>query len=195
MLHTIITLYEDGNKRLKPNIIVYNTVLNACAFTKNGDKNDALLVALMTFNELRNSKYCKPDAITYGTLLKSFNYLLPKGDKLTMMTTKLFHQCCKDGLYGDLFMNGMRKAVPKETFKELMVNGGAEWSKGNIRPPRDWIRNVNDRRSAEAAKMKKKRRPRETKQQLPTSLEQKLIRKSYPQIGINVGGTKASDLL
>ena len=192
----MISLYENGNKLLKPNNIAYNTVINACAFNKNGDKNDSLLVAVSTFNELRNSPYCEPDAVTYGTLLKAFNYLVPKGDRLTMMTTQLFHQCRKDGLFGDLFMNGMRKALSKDTFTSLMDECGAEWSKGNLRPPKDWIRNVNDRRSMEASRNKSLKVASDQKKQAEdTRQQQRFQRKFIPQISINVGGVRASEHL
>ena len=70
MLHKMIDLYEGGQRSLRPSNIAYNTVLNACAFTRDGDKNDAFLIAIKTYNELRQSQYCKPDAVSYGTLLK-----------------------------------------------------------------------------------------------------------------------------
>lgn len=194
MLQKMVSLYEDGNKLLKPNNIAYNTVLNACAFNKNGDKDDSLLVAISTFNELRNSQYCQPDAVTYGTLLKAFNYLVPKGDKLTMMATKLFYQCRKEGLFGDLFLNGMRKALPRDTFTRLMEEGGVEWSKGDLRPPKEWIRNVKDKRSIEAAR---KKHPRGTSKEKDRekSHHQQFQRKFVPQISINVGGIRASEHL
>ena len=119
----------------------------------------------------------------------AMNYLVPKGDKLTIMATKLFQECCKDGQCGDLFINNMRKAVPKETFNQLMVDGGSEWSKGNLRPPKEWIRNVKDKRSVDARKGKPKREHKNIEERAPQR------RKFVPQISINVGGVSASDLL
>jgi hypothetical protein len=56
----------------KPDIISYNTVLNAASFPSASRevRQDALLIAKTTFDEIARSSHVKPDDITYRAMLK-----------------------------------------------------------------------------------------------------------------------------
>ena len=69
----MIHLYdEDGSFDAKPNVICFNTILNACAFSASGgddEKKQALSVAVKTLKILREEQYARPDAVSYGMFL------------------------------------------------------------------------------------------------------------------------------
>lgn len=194
ILHQMIDQSKGGNKNLKPNTISYNTVINACAFSRDSseeEKEEALLIAVATFNELRTSEFCQPDAISYGMVLKAFNNLANKNEKRNNMSERLFKQCCKDGLVGDLFLNEIKRALPGDTLRALLKEGSASWDRGNFKLPKSWTRNVRDKRSKQA-KWKKRKSENASENAKP---DQMGARKNVPQISIVVGGTKGSDLL
>ena len=91
----MVTLYEDdGSSDTKPNVICYNSVLNACAFSaekSQEERRQALKVAVETFNELRQGKFgLSPDAVSYGNMLKCCANLMPPGSHRTKMVRIAF---------------------------------------------------------------------------------------------------------
>merc|ERR1740124_1668110 len=62
----------DGNNNHRPNVIIINSVMNACAFTTVGNQLEggrALDIAHKMFHELDDAYGLQPDSITYGTYL------------------------------------------------------------------------------------------------------------------------------
>ena len=109
ILKAMIDLHEDdGSYETMPNIICYNTVLNACAFSAHGgedEKRQALAVAVETFNQMRQGKYVSPDAVTYGDMLKCCANLMPPGNQRNAMASRLFassrRPACRTGQRDD----------------------------------------------------------------------------------------------
>ena len=112
ILKAMIELHEDdGSYDTRPNVIVYNTVLNACAFSARGseeERRQALQIAVETFNQMRGGKYVSPDAVSYGNMLKCCANLMPPGDQRTAMASRLFASCCDEGLVGGIALDEIR---------------------------------------------------------------------------------------
>jgi len=165
-----------------PNIITYNTVLNAAAFsafTSEKEKQEAFLVALSTFNELRSldDDTIEPDEVTYGNLLKVCANLLPRDNpQRNKMAEQLWKGACEKGLVGDLVWNELKRAVPVELFLKLIppnVSGRKdlplEWRE-NVkvemmeRKRRGKGRRIDGERSRKKTRTGKPRRKRKRKQ-------------------------------
>jgi len=90
----MIDLHEnDGSRDTMPNIICYNTVLNACAFSAQGseaERRRAFAVAVEIFNQMRQGKFVSPDAVSYGNMLKACANLLPPGEQRSAIAARLF---------------------------------------------------------------------------------------------------------
>ena len=117
---------EQPNDHFSPNIITYNTVLNAAAFsafTDEAEIKEAFLVALSTFNELRNlnDTSIQPDEVTYGNMLKICANLLPRSHpQRNNLAKELWRGACESGLVGDLVWNELKRAVPVDLLQELI---------------------------------------------------------------------------
>ena len=124
----MIDIHEvDGSYDTKPNIICYNTVLNACAFSAQGsgdERRQALTVAVETFNQMRNGNYASPDAVSYGNMLKCCSNLMPQGESRTGMASRLFSYCVEAGLVGGMVLDEIRRSMPAEAFLKLLAECG-----------------------------------------------------------------------
>lgn len=112
---------ETQNPNLKPTQIEYNTVLNACAFsarrTSQEEQREALKIAVSTFASMPGQGV-RRDTVTYGTMLKCFANLIPKGDVRNRMALQVFQECCDEGMVGNLVWNEIRRAIPLKLLQE-----------------------------------------------------------------------------
>lgn len=155
ILKAMIELHEDdGSYDTRPNIICFNTALNACAFsaqTKKEEQRRALAVAVETFNLMRQGKYVSPDAVSYGNMLKCCANLMPTGDQRNGMASRLFASCCDDGLVGGMCLDEIRRCLPNRALFPLLADCGYDkalregqkaYSVQLRELPREWTRNV-----------------------------------------------------
>ena len=158
LLQIMINLHEnDGSQFMKPNVICYNTVLNACAFsaspgTSESERRQALAVAVRTFNLMRQSGDSNiVDAVSYGNMLKACANLLPPGDQRSAIASRLFASCCADGLVGGMCLDEIRRCMPPSLFLSLLADCGYDtlqrqqrktYSVTLVELPQKWTRNV-----------------------------------------------------
>lgn len=158
LLQVMIDLHEkDGSQFTKPNVICYNAVLNACAFsaspgTSESDRRQALAVAVKIFNLMRQSGDSNiVDAVSYGNMLKACANLLPPGDQRSAIASRLFASCCADGLVGGMCLDEIRRCMPPSLFLSLLADCGYDtpqrqqrktYSVTLVELPQNWTRNV-----------------------------------------------------
>jgi hypothetical protein len=136
--------YEDGhNKRVKPNVIAVNAVMNACAYS-NGDvpeQNRAMEIAHRQFKDLEKSEYGSPDQVTYGTFLKVCKNQMPDCSTRQQITEVIFRKCVQAGQVGNLVLQQLKAMGPPELYRSLIGRDIEE----DIRMedlPQDWWCNV-----------------------------------------------------
>jgi hypothetical protein len=104
-------------------------VLNACAFSALGDddeKKQALGVAVKVFNMLKRERYVRPDAVSYGNMLKCCANLMPPGNVRTSMASTIFSTCCEAGMVGGMVLDEIRRSIPSKEFLLLLAKCGYE---------------------------------------------------------------------
>jgi len=135
---------NSGNTGIVPNIFTYTTVLNACAFTfRAEEKEEAFGIALKVFQDLKANPFVQPTHLTYGTLIKAINNLLPRGDERRDTLIKpIFMQCCEDGQLGRFVLRSLQEAVPAKTYLTLL-RGSRKGvvSVNDADLPSEWSRN------------------------------------------------------
>jgi len=146
LLDTLIQMHAiSKRKTLKPSQIPFNTVLNACAFsatdTTDEQKKEALDVAIATFSELQSRD--RPDTVSYGNLMKCYHNLMPPGDERNEVALKLFDDCMKDGLVGELVWTEVRRTVQSRVLsRALNLKGGPPSTLVVKDLPRSWTKSV-----------------------------------------------------
>jgi hypothetical protein len=121
-LDRLHAMYEEAPcPSLKPTQIQYNTVLNACAFSMKApikEQREALKIAVHIFASMPEQRI-RRDTVTYGTMLKCFANLIPRGDVRNRMAIQVFQECCEEGMVGHLVWNEIRRAVPPKLLQEV----------------------------------------------------------------------------
>ena len=113
--------YEAGNTSVKPNVVAFNAVINACAYT-NGDteeQNRAMEIAHKQLKLLETSDYGSPDQVTYGTFLKVCANQMPDCETRQQIITVIFKKCVRDGQVGNLVLQQLKAMGPPSLFLRL----------------------------------------------------------------------------
>jgi len=135
----MVNLYKKGDKSLRPNVVIFNSVLNACAYSIGDDseQRNALEIASAMMKELEKSSYGKADHITYGTFLKVCENELPQSEQRSRLVDIIFRKCVRDGQVGQFVLDQMRAMATRSELEELV---GAHQSWKDL--PDDWTCNV-----------------------------------------------------
>lgn len=137
-------LYDtSGKSTLRPNNVVYNSVLNACAFSVGDleEQSQAMEIANAMLVGLDESPYGKPDQVTYGTYLKVINNQMPPSEARDKVGDKIFRKCANDGMVGEMVIRQMREMGMEETYESLV--GKSFWGEFNMSDlPSEWTCNV-----------------------------------------------------
>lgn len=143
LFREMIKLHEAGNEQLRPNIVAYNAVLNACAFTsgETRENNKAVEIAHSVLQHIESEKYSNPDQVTYGTFLKVIANQMPDCDSRTKVVAAVFRKCCKEGQVGNLVIQQLKAMAGDELFR-LLVGRGIEEEFKIEDLPHEWRCNV-----------------------------------------------------
>ena len=136
-------LFQAGNEHLRPNVVAYNAVMNACAFTKGDvhESNRAVEIAHAVLRDLEQSTFGNPDQVTYGTFLKVCATQMADCDSRDKVVDMLFKKCCKDGQVGTMVLQQLKCVAKNDHFVRL--TGRAIWEDLKFEElPSDWWRNV-----------------------------------------------------
>lgn len=143
--------YRSGKNFLRPDVTTYSSVINACAYCcgNAGKRAEALEIALRTFNKLNDIEDEKANNITYGTIFKAIQKLMPIGEDREELVRTLFDQCCEDGYVDHFVLTQVRYASP-QLYRSLvegpcgLVEPGASTSVESIlqNVPTEWTGNV-----------------------------------------------------
>lgn len=118
-----IRLYNEGNKKCRPDIYSFTSVLSSCASlvgsATNEEKRKAFEIATSTFSDMYRFNLV-PNHVTYGTMLKACGRLLPVGKERIKFTREYFRKACKDGCVGEMVLNRLEEAASPAQYKGLM---------------------------------------------------------------------------
>lgn len=156
LLDKMISLQDEtGDRDYSPNKRSYNNVINACTFfTKDGNSNDseecqdALRIAVQTFNDMRASDEVDPDHVTYGMLLKAVGTLMAENNaNRDRVTENIFRKCCKDGHVSEFVLESFT-TVSNELLYEKIIgavkgdDNNSDDDADSIYIPIEWSKNI-----------------------------------------------------
>lgn len=121
-----------------PNLLSYNTVLNAAAFYNKGrsreEKFAAFQVAASTLNDLRMSEHCEPDHVSYGTFLRACLVLMPSSARRDGVVESIFKTCRQEGKVSQYVLDSLLE-VASDSLQTALFEGVDEI-------PFEWNRNI-----------------------------------------------------
>ena len=133
---------KDGKASLAPNTQSYGTVLKVCAraaMSKSPKcKDEALRIALITFEKLRNDPDVPTDPYKYAPLFTIID-CTTKGERYEKLTSEVFRLCCEDGVLTDKQLENLRRYALKDVYRKLVGTSTnltvrdlpPEWSRNN----------------------------------------------------------------
>ena len=122
LLKEMQQLYNEGDENLRPNVVVANAVMNACAFTTGEypERNRAMEIAHKVLKDLELGEYGKPDQVTYGTFLKVCANQMPECSTREKIVEMIFQKCRRDGQVGNMVLQQLRAITSPEKYWELI---------------------------------------------------------------------------
>ncbi|CAB9517792.1 Pentatricopeptide repeat-containing protein [Seminavis robusta] len=136
---------KDGIVGMRPTVVTYNAVLNACEYTNSTDvkeQEEAFAVGCVTFDEVRQE--FRPTHTTYGSFLGVVSKLMPKSDARNEIAELVFKRCCKDGQVSAYVLRKLKATVSLSQYRQMLRGKSEE------RLPRSWTANVMERRHERA---------------------------------------------
>lgn len=181
ILQHMIDLYES--KKIidaKPDLVTFNSVLNACVFevpSTECSSEDVMKIAIDTFELLTakddsskggKGRFGKPDHHTYAQMLMIITNHLPiEDEKRISLAEALFYQCAEDGLVTERTIGKLEAALPTPNFEKVvgsaLLNNKIRVDGPELRfdmklVPEKWTANVEDnpRRRAKATRSRRR---------------------------------------
>lgn len=100
--------YLNGDKDMKPTIVVYNSILNACAMSYNG-RSEAVEIAKRIYTEACETD---PNSVTFGTMLRVFENLLVGDEHRSKAALMVFRQCREAGQIDGFILKKIQQLAP-----------------------------------------------------------------------------------
>jgi len=134
--------YRSGKSSLRPDVTTYSSVINACAYCANVEKRaEALETALRTFDKLCKLEDENPNNITFGTVFKAIQNLMPISEEREELVQKLFDQCCEEGYVDSFVLTQVRFASPR-LYRDLVEGPCGLGGPGTTQDTETILRNV-----------------------------------------------------
>jgi len=128
--------YASGNQTCRPDIMVYNALLNCCCFAIWGH-DEASRVVIETFFGLQESGSARPDSRTFAFTLKALGRNMDPSAARDKLLKQVFDFACKDGLVDDAVLKELLRAS-NHIFQEVVTKHGRD----GRRYPKQWSRCV-----------------------------------------------------
>ena len=129
---------------IRPNVISFNAVLNACEHTGPSPDamEEALKIACAVFDQVRKESTVEPNHVTKGTFLAAVGALIPSATSRQEIVALVFSKCCRDGLVSNFVLRKL-ESVAETEYRDLLQ--GHTVSK----LPLDWTCRVRESRARE----------------------------------------------
>jgi len=115
-------LYEEKPAYidLKPNVVAYTAVLNACSLPVNdAEQENALQIAQLVMEEMRIYKYDRPNFLTFSAFLQVLSSTLPYCKKRDKLSRDTFEQARDSGQVGYIVLEKLQIASPS-TYNDIV---------------------------------------------------------------------------
>jgi hypothetical protein len=105
---------------LRPMIVTYNNIINACAFSCHPDDDPSVVlrIALEALQEAQTT--CGANFITYGTCLRAIANFEKDRIERWRLTRDIFQQCCRDGQLTTSVMKQLRVSVSAAQYTMIL---------------------------------------------------------------------------
>lgn len=141
---------EKFEKKLKPNVKAFTSVLNACARpVDEAEWDEAYQIAELTMAELTLGTYDLPNFLSYAAFLSVCASTLSDDDKRDAVVRRTFHECVNAGQVGHIVLEKLKVAASPSLYHELVGEHLDE--NGECSLPPSWTAYISGERNANHA--------------------------------------------
>jgi hypothetical protein len=141
---------EKYSKNVKPNVVAFTAVLNACARPMDeSEREEAFQIAQLTMAELSLGTYDQPNFLSYAAFLSVCSSTLDEGDYRNEIVRKSFKECAEAGQVGQIVIDKLKMAESREVYEELIMPHITH--DGSLSLPRKWTRCIKGERAVDTA--------------------------------------------
>ena len=157
---TRVLLQQMKQHHVPRNVYVYGAVLNACAYTfgRGELKEEALKIAIETYEELQFCHGIETTHVVYGSFIRACRRLMRDDARRNRFISYAFWQCCSDGQLGEYVLLQLR-AVPElyvALLQDYITREDEEVTYQDL--PSNWTMKVRDRRKQRKGSTRARRR-------------------------------------
>lgn len=141
---------EKYSKSVKPNVVAFTAVLNACSRpVDNSERMDAFQIAQLTKAELSVGIYGKPNFLSYAAFLAVCATTLDIGEFRDRVVRNTFDECVEAGEMGQIVIEKLKQAASPELYEDLL--GKYLNDDGSYELPRKWTVRLRGERNTETS--------------------------------------------
>jgi pentatricopeptide repeat protein len=132
---------QHNDPDMRPNEATYTSLLNACAYTTEGepaDKLAAFQISVDALKEIRQSPSISTNSKMFGLFLRGCANLMPHSRKRDAVVESVFASCCDEGYISDYVLEQFERAASEQL--QLKVLGG--FLVDGVETPAAWRQNV-----------------------------------------------------
>jgi len=150
-MYDILCRCEDmDDEHVRPQLIMYNMVLEACANVSQGNveqNTNVILTGMKTFQKIRDSSTparLKPSSQTYLSLLETCAKKIEEGPKRNKAIGTMFQHCTADGVVDSRILHSIKQHSPVGLQATLLGGGGENYNERFVTIqdlPKEWTVN------------------------------------------------------
>ena len=136
---------KTGSDHIRPTTLTYNTAIDACARCQGSpdQKTEAVKIAFAILKTIEMDNNIEPDGVTYSTLIRALNFLMPSGDERNQVATAVFEKAKKAGLVEILTLKNLKMVLDNQSMRTALegkLDQNGEFNYSNL--PNAWKKKV-----------------------------------------------------
>jgi len=137
---------KTGSEHVRPTTLTYNNAIDACARCQGSvdQKTEAVKIAFAVLKTIEMDEQIQPNAITYSTLIRALNFLMPRGDERNKVATAVFEKAKKAGVIDVATLKNLRIVLDAESMRTALegkLDRNGDFNYSNL--PNSWKKNAN----------------------------------------------------
>ena len=137
---------KTGSEHVRPTTLTYNNAIDACARCQGSvdQKTEAVKIAFAILKTIEMDEDIQPNAMTYSTLIRALNFLMPRGDERNKVASAVFEKAKKAGLIDLVTLKNLRIVLDAESMRSALegkLDRNGDFNYSNL--PNSWKKNAN----------------------------------------------------
>lgn len=137
---------KTGSEHVRPTTLTYNNAIDACARCQGSpdQKTESVKIAFAILKTIEMDNDIEPNSVTYSTLIRALNFLMPSGDERNEVAKAVFEKAKKAGLVELVTLKNLKMVLDAQSMRTAMegnLDQSGDFNYSNL--PIAWKKNAN----------------------------------------------------